>query len=130
MISPLKLAGNKLFSKLVSILINQGLHDTQTGFRAMSREAAENLKLMGIFNCSQEMILDLASKSFKIAEVPVDVRYFRDRESRLVKQPWMYTGKVMGVLAMKLVLIPWISEAILKVLAALSVFSMILIVAM
>jgi glycosyltransferase involved in cell wall biosynthesis len=129
MIPSVKMAGNKLFSKYVSILVSQELHDTQSGFRALSREAAEKLELKGFYNCSQEMIIDLASKGVKIAQVPVECRYFASRKSRLLNRTWTYIGKVMGVLSIRILLIPWIVRELIAVFGTLSMISIIMMIA-
>lgn len=129
MVPSLKLAGNKLFSKLVSVLVSQRLSDTQTGFRAISRQAAEQLNLTGFFNCSQEMVIDLASKGAKIVQVPVDVRYFANRESRLLNNTWKYVGKVLGVVSFRVLLIPWIVRELTAIFGALSMISLLMLIA-
>lgn len=63
--------GNKVLAILVSFLIGQRLYDVTCGFRAFSREAALNLNLMENFTYTQESILTLAQKGYKIMEVPI-----------------------------------------------------------
>lgn len=67
--------GNKIFTWLYNHLYKQNISDTQTGFRAITREAYESLKLkeegMGI---STAMLTEAAKKGLKIVEVPTTYR--------------------------------------------------------
>ncbi len=97
-IPTMKRIGNLAISWIVSILAVQRIHDTQCGFRALSKTAAENVTLSGFFTYTQEMILDLAFKRMRIREVPVTVRYFNKRQSRVVKSIGSYTLKILGII--------------------------------
>ena len=81
----LNLVTNKLMANFVSLLIGIKLHDVESGFRAISAKAARSLNLSGIGSFSHDMILDLTSKGFGILEVPVSVKYYKDRTSRVIK---------------------------------------------
>ena len=59
----IKNVGNRIFTKLISILTGQKFTDTQCGFRAYSKEAALRMNLSGNFTYTQEVILDLSKKS-------------------------------------------------------------------
>jgi len=93
-----KRLGNQLVTLLVSLVVGQQLSDTQTGFRSLSREAAESLSISGIFTYTQEMVLDLTLKGFSLGEVPVKVRYYNNRESRVVKSMPSYAIKATGLI--------------------------------
>jgi len=73
--------GNKRFTKLISKITGQKFTDTQCGFRAYSREAALRLNLKGKFTYTQEVFIDLIEKGMKIKEVPLEVKYFKERNS-------------------------------------------------
>lgn len=92
----MKRLGNYITSLMISILSGERIRDTQCGFRALSRRAAENLGLSGLFTYTREMILDLSFERMRIVEVPITVRYFRHRESRVVKSIPKYTLRVLG----------------------------------
>jgi len=79
----IKYWGNRWIARLVRFFSGVGLADVSCGFRAYSREALLHLNLFGQFTYTQETILDLAFKGAKIVEVPVNVRYFRGRRSRV-----------------------------------------------
>jgi len=57
----IKLFGNKLFSKLVSMVIGQKLTDTQTGLRAYSKECLLNISVANEFTYTQEVLLESVS---------------------------------------------------------------------
>ena len=78
-----KLWGNHMMSKLISFLTRSRFHDVSCGFRCYSRESLLHLNLHGAFTYTQETFLDLIAKQLRIVEVPIAVRYFADRKSRV-----------------------------------------------
>ena len=98
-----KLVGNKLFTKLISLLSGQKFTDTQSGYVAYSRESLMNLTVVNEFNFSQEAILDLKFKGFRLGEVPVSVKYFEERESRIVKSLFNYSSRVFSMILKTLI---------------------------
>jgi hypothetical protein len=78
-----KLIGNKMMSYLISKLVGHHYDDVSCGFRCYSREALLWLNLHGAFTYTQESFLDLSAKDLRIVEVPVTVRYFAHRKSRV-----------------------------------------------
>jgi glycosyltransferase involved in cell wall biosynthesis len=81
--SPIKFWGNKQMTRLVNKLAGTSLGDVSSGFRALNKEALLNLNLSGNFTYTHEMILDLAVKELRFTSVPVKVRYFPERKSRV-----------------------------------------------
>jgi len=79
----IKYWGNKQMAKLVNRLAGTALGDVSSGFRALNREALLNLNLSGNFTYTHEMILDLSVKELRLASVPMKVRYFAERKSRV-----------------------------------------------
>ena len=75
----------KIMAILVSLLVGKRFYDVESGFRALSAKAAHNLNLLGKGSFSHDMILDLAIKGFRISEVSVGVKYYKDRTSRVIK---------------------------------------------
>ncbi len=67
--------GNRVFTWIFNQLYRQKVSDTQTGFRAMTKNAMKSLKLkedgMGI---STAMLTQAAKKGLKIVEVPTTYR--------------------------------------------------------
>jgi len=76
---------NKLMAILISIIIRKRIHDTESGFRAISKNTAADFKLLGKVSFSNDMILDASKRNHKILEVPVTVTYFNERVSRVIK---------------------------------------------
>ncbi len=96
--SKVKYWGNLVVAAVVRSASGTTLRDVSCGFRAYSREALLHLNLFGKFTYTQETILDLAFKNIPICEVPVKVRYFSDRRSRVAGSILRYAmnaGKIL-----------------------------------
>lgn len=86
----MKKIGNKAFSKVVSKISGIKISDAQSGFRAFTKEVAEEVKVNSNFTYTQEQIIKVADHKFRIKEVPI---YFAKRnagESRLMSNPLDY----------------------------------------
>jgi len=94
----IKLIGNKIFTKIVSWLVGQKFTDTQTGFRAYSKEALLNVSIVNEFTYTQEVLLDLKFKGLRIGEIPVTVSYDEKRKSRVVKNIFSYSVRVLSII--------------------------------
>jgi len=77
----IKLIGNQLMSKFISMVCGQKFFDVSCGFRAYSKEALLNLNIFGKFTYTQEVILNLSFKNLTIKEVPISAEYFPERVS-------------------------------------------------
>ena len=99
----IKYLGNKIFTKIVSSLVQQKFTDTQTGFRAYSKEALLNISVVSDFTYTQEVLIDLKFKGMQITEVPISVKYDDKRKSRVVKNIFKYSSKVLAILIRTLV---------------------------
>lgn len=93
-----KLWGNKKVAKLISWMTGKNFYDVSCGFRAYSKEALLNLNLFGKYTYTQETFLDLSFKEINIVEVPVRVKYFADRKSRLVNNLFHYAYRTLGIM--------------------------------
>lgn len=82
--------GNKAFNSLINILTRQHFTDTQCGFRAYSREAILRLNLFGGFTYTQEVFLDLVNKGLKIEQVPIKVKYYKNRKAKISSSLFNY----------------------------------------
>jgi len=102
-IPKIKYIGNKIFSKLVSVLVQQNFTDTQTGLRAYSHEALINISCVNEFTYTQEVLIDLKFKGLQITEVPVSVKYDDKRKSRVVKSIVGYTVRALSIITRTLV---------------------------
>lgn len=78
-----KLVGNHMMSFLISRLVRRKYTDVSCGFRCYNRESLLKLNLHGAFTYTQETFLEFAVKRVEIKEVPVEVVYFPDRQSRV-----------------------------------------------
>lgn len=98
-----KMLGNRIFSKIVSWLTGQKFTDTQTGFRAYSREALLNVSIVNDFTYTQEVLIDLKFKGLQIGEIPVSVSYDEKRKSRVVKNVFNYSSRALSIIIRTLV---------------------------
>jgi len=102
-ISNIKFLGNKIFTRILSWTLNQKFTDTQTGFRAYSREALLGISVVNEFTYTQEVLIDLKFKNYRIGEVPAKVTYDDKRKSRVVKSIFGYTTKALNVIFKSLI---------------------------
>jgi len=96
--SKTKFWGNKQMSNLISLISGQKFQDVSCGFRVYGREALLNLNLTGGFTYTQETILDMINKGFKVLEMPVDVVYFKSRKSRIANSILEYAFKTSSII--------------------------------
>jgi glycosyltransferase involved in cell wall biosynthesis len=95
----LKKWGNKRFTKLVSRITGEKFTDTQCGFRAYSKEAALRMNINGKFTYTQESFIDLVSKGMRIKEIPLEVKYFKERKSAISGKLKNYGFKSLAIIA-------------------------------
>jgi len=79
-----KYFGNRVGSKVVSKLSKHNFRDVTCGFRAYNRDALFALNTDGTYTYTQESFQILANKRLRIISIPVDVKYFPERKSRVV----------------------------------------------
>ena len=99
----IKFLGNMIFTRIVSGLVQQKFTDTQTGFRAYSKKALLNISVVNDFTYTQEVLIDLKFKGLQITEVPITVKYDDKRKSRVVKNIYSYSSKVLAIITRTLV---------------------------
>ena len=97
-IPKIKKVGNKIFTKIVSWLTGQSFTDTQTGFRAYSKEALLNISIVSDFTYTQEVLIDLKFKGMQIGEIPVRVIYDEKRKSKVVKSVFNYSVRALSII--------------------------------
>jgi glycosyltransferase involved in cell wall biosynthesis len=78
-----KLVGNHMMSFLISHLVRRKYADVSCGFRCYNRESLLKLNLHGAFTYTQETFLEFAVKRVEIKEIPIEVVYYSDRQSRV-----------------------------------------------
>jgi len=94
----IKYLGNQIVAWLVSSMSGIKLRDVSCGFRAYSREALLHLNLFGDFTYTHESILALANHKLPFIEIPVDVQYFPERQSRVAGSVTRYGIKISKII--------------------------------
>jgi glycosyltransferase involved in cell wall biosynthesis len=90
---PHRRLGNRLLTRLVRVVTRAPVTDGQSGYRALSFEAARAAEIVHDFNYAQVLTLDLIAKGFRYAEVPIGYR-FRTTGKSFVR-PGRYLRKVL-----------------------------------
>lgn len=93
-----KLWGNRLMSILISRLVGKRYQDVSCGFRAYSKKALLSLNLQGRFTYTQETFIDLSFKELNIREVPINVKYFPSRRSKVASNLFMYAINTLKII--------------------------------
>jgi glycosyltransferase involved in cell wall biosynthesis len=94
-----KYLGNRMGAKVVSRMSKQKFQDVTCGFRAYNRRAMFALNTDGVHTYTQESFQVLAFKKIRIQSVPVEVKYYSQRKSRVVKNILHYVAvSTVGIL--------------------------------
>ena len=88
----IKRMGNKAFTHIVRSITGLDITDSQTGFRAFTREVAK-LPISSTYSYTQEQIIRAAKEKFKVAEVPASFAKREEGGSRLMGSPLEYAIK-------------------------------------
>lgn len=84
---------NRFAANIIGFFLNHKIDDLTCGFRAHNRETLMRLNLTNVhFTYTQETIIDAIGKNLKLMWVPVKVKYFDDRKSRIVKSIWGFVN--------------------------------------
>jgi glycosyltransferase involved in cell wall biosynthesis len=88
----IKRIGNVAFSRVVSKITKIKITDSQTGFRAFTKEVAKEVHIISNHTYTQEQTIRAVRQKFKIKEVPI---YFakRNGKSKLIRNPFEYAVK-------------------------------------
>ena len=97
------LIGNKICTKMISMVTGQKFTDTQSGFVAYSKNVLKNITVVNDFTFVHEAILDLKFKGFRLGEISVPVKYFEERKSRVVKNVFNYGYRALSIIIKSLV---------------------------
>jgi glycosyltransferase involved in cell wall biosynthesis len=89
---------NKIAASVIGWFMNSKINDLTCGFRAYDREALLRLNLPGNYTYTQEVIIDALGKNLKVVWVPVEVTYFENRKSRVVKSIWSYVNNSFRII--------------------------------
>lgn len=115
--------GNLAMSALVSLITGKRFSDVSCGFRAYTRECLLHLNLKGEFTYTQESFIELVAKQVRIEEVPIRVRYFEGRVSRVAGSVLRYGMKTSAIILRALLEYRplWLLSRVAAVLALVSV---------
>ena len=94
----IKFWGNRQISRIVSFVSNTKIQDASCGYRAYSRDCLLSLNLHGSFTYTHETILDLLDKGYRVAQVPVRVKYYENRVSRIAENLLQYAIKTFIII--------------------------------
>lgn len=83
---------NRLGASMVGSFLNVKTNDITCGFRAHSRETLLRLNNPTGFTYTQETIIDAIGKNLRVIWVPVQVTYFADRKSKIVKSVYSFVN--------------------------------------
>jgi len=81
---------NRVVASVIGNFLNYKINDLTCGFRAYNRETLLRLNLPGNFTYTQETIIDAIGKNLKVVWIPVEVIYFPERKSKVVKSIYKY----------------------------------------
>lgn len=83
---------NRFAAWMIGKFMNCPIKDLTCGFRGYNKETLLRLNLPGAFTYTQEVIIDVLGKNMKIKWVPVEVTYFAERKSRVVRSIYRYVN--------------------------------------
>lgn len=89
---------NRLAAWIIGKFMNVKISDLTCGFRAYSQETLLRLNLPGDFTYTQEVIIDALGKNFKIRWIPVEVKYFSERKSKVVRSLYRYINNSFKII--------------------------------
>ncbi len=94
----IKFLMNQVISWTIWKMMWGRVDDLTCWFRAYSRESLLRLYTHSSFTYTQEVIIDAISKWLTIAWIPIEVTYFEERESRVVKSILSYMTKSLMII--------------------------------
>ncbi len=90
---------NVLGSWIVGQLSGQRFYDVTCGFRAYSKKAMLAININSNYTYTQESFQVLAVKRMNIKAIPVAVKYYEGRKSRVVRSFWQFLfGSALNIL--------------------------------
>ena len=95
---PIKYRGNKMVASLVSSISDQKFQDVSCGFRAYNREALLRLNVFEKFTYTHESILSLVYQGMRVTEMPISIRYYPERKSRVAGSISNYASKTSRII--------------------------------
>ena len=95
---PIKYRGNKMVASLVSSISDQKFQDVSCGFRSYNREALLRLNVFEKFTYTHESILSLVYQGLRVMELPISIRYYPERKSRVAGSISNYASKTSRII--------------------------------
>ena len=89
---------NRVIAGFVWVLMMKKIDDLTCWFRAYNRESLLRLNLIETFTYTQETIIDWFGKWLRISWIPISVKYFQNRKSRVVKTITSYIARSMMII--------------------------------
>ena len=122
--------GNKMLDKMANMVTELSVSDSQSGYRAYSKDVIEklNFNIKG-FGADVEILIDAANKGFRISEQKVTVIYNTGSDTS-TKNPISHAGEVVTTILERIAIksplkylgIPGIVTIVLGIYFALDVF--------
>ncbi len=64
--------GNRLFNRLIRILTRHAISDSQSGYRVMTRQVLDKIRLKSVeYEIESEMLVKSARRHFRVVEIPI-----------------------------------------------------------
>ncbi|HTE22513.1 MAG TPA: glycosyltransferase family 2 protein [Candidatus Limnocylindria bacterium] len=90
---------NRLGAWIVGNLSGERFYDVTCGFRAYTKKAMLAININSTYTYTQESFQVLAVKKMNIVAVPIHVKYYEGRKSRVVKSFWQFLfGSALNIL--------------------------------
>lgn len=86
---PHRRVGNVVLTRVLSVVARRRITDGQTGYRALSLDAARHAEIIHDFNYAQVLTLDLLAKGYRYEEVPISYRFRTTGESFVKLGPYL-----------------------------------------
>jgi hypothetical protein len=90
---PHRRIGNIILTRALAFMAREPITDGQSGYRALSADAARAAEIIHDFNYAQVLTLDLIDKGFRYEEVPITYRW--RQEGRSFVRPGRYLRNVV-----------------------------------
>jgi hypothetical protein len=81
--------GNRVLTRALRALTGLPVTDGQSGYRALSRDAAIAVELAHDFNYAQVLTIELQRKGFRYAEVPITYAFRESGDSFVRLVPYL-----------------------------------------
>jgi len=93
---PLRVVTNTLSSLLVSLSAGKYIHDSQSGYRLLSRRTVERVRTTSRgYGAESEILIKAASRGYKVVSAPISTIYgFEKSYIHPLKQPLRFIGLI------------------------------------